>query len=217
MATNLRINADRLWDSLMEMAKIGATPKGGCNRQALTDEDSLGRRQLAAWGAELGLALTVDRLGNPQLETREVTAGDTLDLGEVRVTVAKGNHPGGSLAYRIDYAGKSMVYATDTEHYSCVDPALRALSMGADVLVYDSQYTPAEYPSKVGWGHSTYEDGVKLAREAGVGQYVMFHHDPKRSDAQVEELERRANALLPGTVAAREGMVIELGRTAVAA
>jgi phosphoribosyl 1,2-cyclic phosphodiesterase len=152
-----------------------------------------------------------------QLETREVTAGDSLDFGDVRVTVAKGNHPGGSLAYRIDYAGKSVVYATDTEHYSCVDPALRALAAGADVLIYDSQYTPAEYPAKVGWGHSTYEDGVKLAREADVGEYVMFHHDPKRTDAQVEELERRARALFAGVTAAREGMAIELGRDAVAA
>jgi phosphoribosyl 1,2-cyclic phosphodiesterase len=152
-----------------------------------------------------------------QLETREVTAGDSLEFGDVTVSVAKGNHPGGSLAYRIDYAGRSMVYATDTEHYSCVDPALRALARGADVLIYDSQYTPAEYPSKVGWGHSTYEDGVKLAREADVGKYVMFHHDPKRTDAQVEELERRARALFADVVAAREGMLIELTRTAVAA
>jgi phosphoribosyl 1,2-cyclic phosphodiesterase len=156
------------------------------------------------------------------LETREVMAGDTLEIGGARVRVSKGNHPGGSLAYRIDYAGRSVVYATDTEHYSCVDPALRSLALGADVLIYDSQYTPAEYrgevgPSKVGWGHSTYEDGTKLAHAAGVGKYVLFHHDPRRSDEAVAELEQRARELFPSSVAAREGMVIALEERAVAA
>ncbi|MCC6662198.1 MAG: MBL fold metallo-hydrolase [Polyangiaceae bacterium] len=156
------------------------------------------------------------------LETREVMAGDVLELGGARIRVAKANHPGGSLAYRIDYGGRSVVYATDTEHYSCVDPALRALALGADVLIYDSQYTPAEYrgecgPSKVGWGHSTYEDGAKLAHSADVGQYVLFHHDPRRNDEQVAHVERLAQSLFAGSVAAREGMVIELPARAVAA
>ncbi len=156
------------------------------------------------------------------LETREVMAGDVLELGGARIRVAKANHPGGSLAYRIDYGGRSVVYATDTEHYSCVDPALRALALGADVLIYDSQYTPAEYrgecgPSKVGWGHSTYEDGAKLAHSADVGQYVLFHHDPRRNDEQVAHVERLAQSRFAGSVAAREGMVIELPARAVAA
>ncbi|MBK7585298.1 MAG: MBL fold metallo-hydrolase [Myxococcales bacterium] len=157
-----------------------------------------------------------------QLDTREVMAGDQLELAGARIRVAKGNHPGGSLAYRLDYGGRSVVYATDTEHYSCVDPALRALADGADVLIYDSQYTPAEYrgevgPSKVGWGHSTYEDGAKLAHAAGVGQYVLFHHDPRRTDAAVLELESKARDLFPGAVAAREGMQIVLPARAAAA
>lgn len=64
---SIAINPDRLWESLMAMARIGATAAGGCNRQALSDADAEGRRQLAAWGAELGLPLTVDRLGNMML------------------------------------------------------------------------------------------------------------------------------------------------------
>jgi phosphoribosyl 1,2-cyclic phosphodiesterase len=157
-----------------------------------------------------------------RLETREVRGGDRLEIADVGVRVAKLNHPGGVLAYRLDWQGKSVVYATDTEHYSCVDPTLRALAAGADVLIYDAQYTPAEYrgqsgPSKVGWGHSTYEDGAKLAREAGVGTLVLFHHDPRRNDAGVAEIERLAQELFPSTVAAREGATIELSREARAA
>jgi phosphoribosyl 1,2-cyclic phosphodiesterase len=152
----------------------------------------------------------VDELG-ARLTTREVKLGETFDVGEAKVTVAKGNHPGGVVAYRIEHEGKSLVYATDTEHYACVDPALRTLAQGADVLVYDSQYSPEEYKAKVGWGHSTYVDGAELARAAGVGKYVLFHHDPIRTDAQVEDFEKRAQALYASSVAAREGMVLDLG------
>jgi phosphoribosyl 1,2-cyclic phosphodiesterase len=150
-----------------------------------------------------------------RVETRELQGGERFELGDARITVARLNHPGGVLAYRVEHRGTSVVYATDTEHYACVDPALVELASGADVLIYDSQYTPEEYrgensPAKLGWGHSTFEDGAKLARAAGVGQYVLFHHDPRRTDDAVFELEERARALFPAALAAREGMTLEL-------
>ncbi|MCA3394411.1 MAG: Zn-dependent hydrolase, partial [Roseomonas sp.] len=64
MTTNLPLSGARLWDSLMELAKIGGTPKGGCNRQTLTDLDSEGRHLLRRWGEAIGCTLSVDRLGN---------------------------------------------------------------------------------------------------------------------------------------------------------
>jgi len=146
------------------------------------------------------------------ITTREVRAGESFDVGEARVTVARGNHPGGVMAYRIEHEGRSVVYATDTEHYACVDPALRALTEGADVLVYDSQYTPEEYRAKVGWGHSTYVEGAALARASGVGKLVLFHHDPLRTDEGVAELEIKARGLYPSSVAAREGLVLDPGQ-----
>ena len=79
------------------------------------------------------------------------------------------------------------------------------LAAGADILIYDAQYTPEEYPAKVGWGHSTWQAGAELARAAGVPQLVLFHHDPGRTDAQLAAIEAQARAQLPGTVAAREG------------
>ncbi|MBS2020418.1 MAG: MBL fold metallo-hydrolase [Deltaproteobacteria bacterium] len=153
----------------------------------------------------------LDEIG-ARLATREVKMGEVFDVGEAKVTVAKGNHPGGVMAYRIEHEGKSMVYATDTEHYACVDPALKRLSEGADVLVYDSQYSPEEYKTKVGWGHSTYVEGAELARAAGVGTYVLFHHDPMRNDEGIADLERRAGELFASSVAAREGMDLDLSR-----
>jgi phosphoribosyl 1,2-cyclic phosphodiesterase len=163
----------------------------------------------------------LDELG-AQFSMREVRSGEKFMVGDALVRVAKLNHPGGVYAYRIDHGGQSVGYATDTEHYACVDPTLRALAEGADVLIYDSQYTPEEYRgdagrSKVGWGHSTYVAGAELAKAAGVGRYVMFHHDPQRTDAAVAELERKTRELFHATVAAREGMEIAPNAVARAA
>jgi len=143
-----------------------------------------------------------------ELTLRDIRAGLPFAVGEATVRAVKLNHPGGVHAYRIDHGGRSVVYATDTEHYECMDPGLLSLAEGADVLIYDSQYTPEEYPAKVGWGHSTYAAGVDVAKKAGVGELVLFHHDPRRNDAAVAQIEERARALFPRSVAAREGMKI---------
>lgn len=142
------------------------------------------------------------------IQTKEVRASEVLRVGEARVRTARGNHPGGVLAYRVDFEGTSVVYATDNEHYACVDPNMKALCEGADVLIYDAQYTPEEYATKVGWGHSTYVAAAELARAAGVGQLVLFHHDPTRTDEGVREIERKTGLLFSNTVAAREGLVL---------
>ena len=63
----------------------------------------------------------------------------------------------------------------------------------------------------MGWGHSTYVEGAQLARSAGAGKLVLYHHDPMRTDAQVADFEAGAQALFASSVAAREGMVLDLG------
>jgi ribonuclease BN (tRNA processing enzyme) len=129
----------------------------------------------------------------------------------VLVTNARGNHPQGVFAFRVEHKGRSVVYATDTEHYAGrVDENLLKLAKGASVLVYDSQYTPEEYASKRGWGHSTFEEGAKLAKLAGARRLVLFHHDPMQSDASVLQKEARARALFDEVVAAYEGLTVEV-------
>lgn len=144
----------------------------------------------------------------------ELDAGDGT---KAIITSAHGNHPNGVWAYRVDHGGKSVMYATDTEHYAVVDPRLAALAKNVDVLIYDSQYTPEEYAgtagtggSKVGWGHSTFAEAVRLVKEAQAKKLVLYHHDPMQSDAAVAEKERRAKELWADCVAAREGLKIEL-------
>jgi phosphoribosyl 1,2-cyclic phosphodiesterase len=143
-----------------------------------------------------------------QVSVRELPAHDCFTVGDIRITLARLNHPDPVYGFRLDHGGRSIVYATDTEHFACVDPTLKRLASGADILIYDAQYTPEEYPSKVGWGHSTWQAGAELARAAGVPQLVLFHHDPNRTDAQLAAIEAEAHAHLPGTIAAREGLVL---------
>ena len=143
-----------------------------------------------------------------QVSTRELRANEKFTIGDITVTMARLNHPDPVYGFRLEHGGQSIVYATDTEHFACVDPTLKKLAAGADILIYDAQYLPEEYPSKVGWGHSTWRAGVDLARAAGVPQLVLFHHDPNRSDTQLAALEEQARNELPGTVAAREGVVL---------
>lgn len=153
-----------------------------------------------------------------KLEFHDILPNQTFTIDDtVRITTAPGRHPGGVLAYRIEYDGKVLVYATDTEHAPQPDAELVELLRDADVVVYDSQYTNEEYtgggkhgPSKVGWGHSTYEAAIATIKAAGAKKYVLFHHDPGQDDAAVRDKEARAQALFPNSVAAREGMVIEL-------
>lgn len=149
-------------------------------------------------------------------ETADVEG--TTQIGKIKVRASRLKHPNGVLAYRLEHDGTSVVYATDTEHVEGeIDDVLVELARGADVLIYDAMYTRAEYagedgPSRRGWGHSTWNEGVNIARAAAVGQLVLFHHDPTRTDEQVASLEQAAAAELPGTVAAREGMEICLER-----
>ena len=147
----------------------------------------------------------------------DLAEGQVLQIDDVKISTARGNHPNGVWIYRVDHGGKSIVYATDTEHYKELDPALLKVAQGVDVLIYDSQYTPEEYTGsagtggpKVGWGHSTFDEAVKLAQAAKAKRLVLFHHDPLQNDDQVRAKEKRAQALFPNSIAAYEGLTIDL-------
>lgn len=133
------------------------------------------------------------------------------------VRAAPGNHPQGVWVYRVDYAGKSVVYATDTEHYEHLDERIAKLAKDVDLLIYDAQYTPEEYAgtagtggSKKGWGHSTFDEAAKMANASSAKRLILYHHDPMQSDEAVVTKERRTRELFSNTEAAREGLVIEL-------
>jgi phosphoribosyl 1,2-cyclic phosphodiesterase len=144
------------------------------------------------------------------LEFREFAAGDSLSPRPgLIVETAPLNHPGGATGYRFEWGGKSVAYITDTEHRGeALDPNVLRLVDRADIMIYDANYTDEDYPQHVGWGHSTWQEGVRLADKALVGTLVVFHHDPARTDEMLDEIAAAAESRRSGTVVAREGLVL---------
>lgn len=140
----------------------------------------------------------------------------TLPEDAVKITVLRSfAHPkDGVHVYRIEWRGKSVVYATDTESYAGGDTRLIRFAQGADLLIHDAQYTHQEYTSgkvpKQGWGHSTPEMAAGIAQMSRVGQLVLFHHDPTHGDQTLAEMEADARAVFPNSVLGREGLTVTL-------
>ena len=121
------------------------------------------------------------------------------------------NHPGGAVGYRIEFGGKSLAYLTDTElRPGQIDHGHLSLARGVDLLIFDATYTEAEIVARRGWGHSTWNDGVRLANEAGARTLCLFHHDPAHDDNFMDDISAKACAARPGTVTARDGLSIDL-------
>jgi phosphoribosyl 1,2-cyclic phosphodiesterase len=132
-------------------------------------------------------------------------------IGDVTVESFPLNHPQGAYGYRIEADGKSIVYATDFEHGDArLDRVLRDYASGADVLIFDAQYNDEEYAAHRGWGHSTWREATRVARDAGVGKLFLFHFDPVHTDARVAHSEQMAAQEFEASCAAREGSVILL-------
>ncbi len=143
-----------------------------------------------------------------KLVFEDFRAGEDLDLTRnVRIRTAPLNHPNGATGYRIDCGGKSICLITDTEHIPAQpDENILGLVEGTDIMIYDSTYTEEEFSEHVGWGHSTWEEGVRLCKAANVKQLAIFHHDPDHDDAFMDQLEEEARNAWKGTFVVREGM-----------
>jgi phosphoribosyl 1,2-cyclic phosphodiesterase len=144
---------------------------------------------------------------------REVDGGQSFLVGENKVTARWLNHPQGCLGFRIETPAGTIVYATDNEPGdAALDKSLRELAGGADIFVNDAQFTPSQLASnRKGWGHSSWRDGVNIAREVDAKTVVLFHHDPDSTDRVLDGILRAAREEFDSVFAASEGMVITLG------
>jgi phosphoribosyl 1,2-cyclic phosphodiesterase len=158
-------------------------------------------------------------------------------IGPARVTCHYLNHTSVCLAYRIEVDGETLVYASDTEpHGLRLEPAndssvqpkhkphlvheqdrqLAEFVEGADLLIFDAQYTDEEYPNKIGWGHSTSSYAADIGVLGRVRQLALFHHDPTHGDTKIDQIveDTRARAAAYESdlqvFGAAEGMEIRL-------
>ena len=166
---------------------------------------------------------------NAEIDHHDLVEGH-FQIGDISITTQYLNHPGVTVGYRIVVDGVTIVYSTDHE------PHARRLAAGgipdkgsederhgqflsdADFVIHDAQYTAAEYDKRVGWGHSTMEYVVDLAARANVEHLILFHHDPSRTDAEMDHIldqaRRRSNGQFGKMEisAAAEGCDIEKSR-----
>ena len=164
-----------------------------------------------------------------------------FDLGDgIEVTTRYLNHPLLCLGYRFEYRGWIVCTAYDTEPFRNLfaeassssgsddrtanegqivadreNSRLEEFFTGADLLIYDAQYLQKEYEScRLGWGHTAVEYAIAAARRACVKRLILFHHDPGRTDAEIDALVsvycRRDHSRGPEILFAREGMQIEI-------
>lgn len=152
----------------------------------------------------------------PKLEFHDVRPG-SFTVGTLTITADMVIHPGPTLGYRVESNGSSLAYLPDHE------PALGSrqfpkppewtsgydLCRDIDTLIHDFQYTPEEYVSRQGWGHSSMPHALAFADQVGARRFVTFHHDPDHDDTQLDEfhqVEGRSFELIPG----RGGLTLEV-------
>lgn len=143
--------------------------------------------------------------------------GGCFDVGSATVTAVEVTHVGRTLGFRIDAGGASVVYIPDHQQpgeraTEVADDVLR-LCAGADLLIHDAQYDAEEFTRKAAWGHSTVEYAAEVARQAGVKDLVLFHHDPSHDDAWVQAAQASVSAASPPfrVFSAVEGMRLVVG------
>ena len=150
----------------------------------------------------------------PYIDTNQ--SSNRRDSGELNITALKSTtHPRfGVMLYRVNFGGKSLVYATDIEQKEGGYLEIIEFARGADLLIHDAQYLKQEYYSdstpKKGWGHSTIEMAAEVAKRADVKRLVLFHHEPTHDDKTMRRIGRQVKRLFPAAVVAREGMETSL-------
>jgi hypothetical protein len=130
----------------------------------------------------------------------EVKPGSRWPVEDASVEAVPLNHPQGCLGFRIETSRGVVVYASDNEPGDPKgDEAVRYLARGADLLIYDAQYSPAMLRQRRGWGHSSWLEGVAVAKSAGARALILFHHDPDSDDATVGRFVQMAREHWPET------------------
>ncbi|WP_426130832.1 MBL fold metallo-hydrolase [Pararhizobium sp. PWRC1-1] len=147
-----------------------------------------------------------------RLSFHDFAPGETLKPADgIEITTASLNHPGGCVGYRIGFRGRVIALVYDLEHQPGVlDPTALKLMADADLAVYDSAYLDDEIEAFKGFGHSTWQQGVRLAKAANAKKIAFFHHMPIRTDQALTTIEKKAMNVFDGSFVARDDMMIDV-------
>ena len=146
---------------------------------------------------------------NAKIHLNEVSEKEIFIDDNIKVTFTLHGHPNGANTYRFNIDGVIIVYATDCEHPSDgLNQNVIEQSKNADILIHDAQYTTQELPNHKGWGHSSWQQAIEVAKIANVKQLVLYHHDPARDDDSLSKIEKEAQKVFSNTCAAKQGQTI---------
>ena len=139
-------------------------------------------------------------------------AGQEFVIGDnINVKTQALPHPDRATAYRLTFRGRSICYVTDTEHkINDMNLNLVEFIHDADLLIYDCTYNDENFPAHIGWGHSTWQEGVRLAQAANTKQLAIYHHDPSSKDSMLDDIQKQASKQWSGAFVAREGQSLKL-------
>ena len=140
----------------------------------------------------------------------DIDVGKTFEADGVVIKTKRSNHPNECTLFRVEWDGKSVVYALDFEHSEKATEDLVDFAKDCDLLVYDATYTPEDYPSKKGWGHSTWEEGLKVKEKANAKILLLAHLDIRHSDEMLDALQKKLTEIDENVYLAKEGMEISI-------
>ena len=145
-----------------------------------------------------------------KFDFQDFNFGDEWEvLPGVKIITKSLNHPNGATGYRVEYGGKSICYVTDTEHVvGQPDQNVLDLIEGSEIVIYDSTFTDEEFPSFLGWGHSTWQEGVRLCKAANAKRLAIFHHAPEHDDDFMRNVADEARQEWDSCVVAQEQMIL---------
>jgi phosphoribosyl 1,2-cyclic phosphodiesterase len=141
-----------------------------------------------------------------EIRFEDFEAGDAFNVyPDVKMRTMPLRHPNSATGYRVEYEGKSVCYITDTEHIPG-EPDQNVLDLieGANLVIYDCTYTEEEFPRHIGWGHSTWEEGIRMCKAANAKRLCIFHHEPNHDDDFMDALEAEAREAWSETFCARD-------------
>lgn len=198
------------WDHIQGIPSFAPVYSPGTNITFYSTH-SPERLQAALEGQMKAPYYPIELMDTPSIKAYKQIGPEPLQAGGLTVQPFPLNHPQGATGYRIEADGAVIVHASDFEHGNPeMDETLRKYARNADVLIFDAQYTPEEYMSHKGWGHSTWLEATKVARESAVKRLLLFHHDPRHDDKFMEGILRDARKHFEHTNLAKEGLEIAL-------
>ncbi len=183
---------------------------------------------LRMWSGHLGPAMTTRQMlsefmrkpffpigpesCSASIDAHEFSVGDVLTpYPGVTIQTGELNHPGKAVGYRVEWGGRSVAIITDTEHDpGTLDPAVLRLIDKVDLFLYDATFSDDEMATYKGFGHSSWQQAVRLAQAAGAKQVGFMHHGLFRTDADLIQIEKDAKLQFPGAFCAYDMQVIDL-------